>query len=150
MIRKFMPEDAEQVSALIQNTLMISNSADYEVRPIRRLARLFAPNMLRSLIARREIYIFERMGKLYGTISLEDDRVYSFFVAPDQQGSGIGRALLKHIEKRARRLGVQTLRVASSLTAVSFYQKMGFTVVGENADDAYGKTIMMIKSLRVQ
>ncbi len=145
-----MPEDAEQVSALIQNTLMISNSADYDVRPIRRLARLFAPHMLRSLIARREIFLFERMGRLDGTISLEDDRVYSFFVAPDRQGSGVGRALLKRVEKRARRRGIQTLRVASSITAVSFYEKMGFTVVGRKDDDAYGKTIMMIKSLRAQ
>jgi GNAT superfamily N-acetyltransferase len=147
MIRKFLPEDAEQVSALIQNTLIVSNSADYHVRPIRRLSHLFAPPMLRSLIKRREIYVFERTGRLCGTISLEDDRVYSFFVAPDRQGTGIGKALLKHIEKRARKRGVRTLRVASSLTAVSFYEKMGFTVVGQKDDESYGETVMMVKSL---
>ena len=147
MIRKFELADGEKVSALIQNTLMISNSSDYDISTIRTLSKIFAPHILKALSARREIYVYEHGGSLYGTISLEDDRAYSFFVVPDRQGTGVGRALLRHIEKRARKTGQKCLNVASSLTAVDFYRRMGYTKIGEKEDDGYGRTITMTKVL---
>jgi len=73
--------------------------------------------------------------------------VYNFFVAPDRQGSGVGRELLDFVENRAMKKGWGKLSVASSLTAVSFYRKMGYVRKGEQDNETYGRTVTMEKRL---
>ena len=147
MIRRLEERDLQRVSALIQNTILVSNSADYDLETIGNLITAFAPNQLRALAGRRRIYVYEEKGALYGTIGLEGSRVYNFFVSPDRQGSGIGAELLSFVEHRARIEGKSVLSVDASLTAESFYSRRGYHRTGEQVDRSFGRTITMEKKL---
>jgi dTDP-4-amino-4,6-dideoxy-D-galactose acyltransferase len=53
-------------------------------------------------------------------------------VAPDQQGKGIGKRLLKHIENILVLKGITELRIPTQLennTACAFYSKLNYTIV---------------------
>jgi GNAT superfamily N-acetyltransferase len=147
MIRLIEERDLVRVSALIQNTLLVSNLADYDLEIVGNLQNSFSPEQLRSLSRKRSIYVFEQAGVLLGTIGLEGDKVYNFFVSPDRQGSGVGSELLDYVENRARAEGRRKLNVDSSLTAVSFYRKKGYRRTGEQNNRSFGRTVAMEKTL---
>jgi GNAT superfamily N-acetyltransferase len=147
MIRLIEERDLQRVSALIRNTLLVSNLADYDLETIGNLHNAFSPEQIRTLAKKRRIYIYEEKGVLLGTIGLEDDKVCNFFVSPDKQGSGIGGKLLGFVEKRAKVEGRQRLIVDSSLTAVSFYRAKGYRRTGQRQDRSFGRTVTMEKYL---
>jgi putative acetyltransferase len=147
MIRLIEERDLRQVSALIQNTLLVSNLSDYDLEIVGNLQIAFSANQLRRLSKQRRIYIYEQDGAVLGTIGLEGNRVYNFFVSPHRQGSGIGGELLEFVENKARSQGLRMLTVDSSLTAVSFYKGKGYHSIGEQTNKSYGRTITMEKRL---
>jgi N-acetylglutamate synthase-like GNAT family acetyltransferase len=146
-IRRLRSKDVHRVSALIQNTLLISNAPDYDLEVIGNLIRAFDPGNLSTLAARRRIWVYERDGAIQGTVGLEGNKVCNFFVAPDRQGLGLGQQLLLYVEDAARGMGIQELVVDSSLTAQSFYERMGYRQAGEEEDRTFGRTILMVKRL---
>ena len=147
MIRLIEERDLQRVSALIQNTLLVSNLVDYDLEIIGNLLSAFSPEELRALAGKRRIYVFEEDGVLLGTIGLEEDKVYNFFVSPDRQGSGVGGELLDFVENQARMEGRRQLTVDSSLTAVSFYRSKGYRQTGQQNNRRFGRTVTMVKSL---
>jgi GNAT superfamily N-acetyltransferase len=147
VIRTLKRADLKQVSALIQNTLMVTNTLDYDLKVIGHMVAAYSPERLAEMAHNRKIYIYEQNNKIHGVIGLENGEVYNFFVAPDRQGSGIGKALLERIEKQARREGARRVTVNSSITAASFYTKMGYVRTGERSDEHFGRTILMEKKL---
>jgi GNAT superfamily N-acetyltransferase len=147
VIRAFTFADAKRVSALIRNTLLISNIKDYDYSVIRNLEDCFTPEKIKALSLRREIFVYEKNCKIFGTISLENDTIYSFFVAPDKQKEGVGTELLEYVENLARKRGKRLLFMAASITAVSFYRKHGYEVIGSGGDGTFGRTFSMRKDL---
>lgn len=147
MIRLIEERDLQRVSALIQNTLLVSNLADYDLEIIGNLQNAFSPEQIRTLAGKRRIYIYEQEGVLLGTIGLEADKVCNFFVSPNRQGSGVGGKLLDFVEKQARAEGRRRLTADSSLTAVSFYRGKGYRRTGQREDGSFGRTVTMEKIL---
>lgn len=68
------------------------------------------------------------------------------FVAPDAQERGIGRALMAAVERAAEEADVARLTLQSSLTAVGFYDRLGYRAVRENLHGEE-RTIVMEKRL---
>jgi len=83
---------------------------------------------------------------IVGTANLDGVAARALFVDPDHQGKGIGTRLMAVIEDLARARSVATLHVQSSITAESFYRKLGYVAVGEKFHDGE-RTIMMEKSV---
>ena len=119
-IRRVRASDLPQISALIRNTLLVTNLRDYSLETIRALMSTFSTESVGSLARRREMFVCEETRRLAGVLGLEGAEVFTFFVAPDRQGSGVGRALLGYVEELARGRQVPSLRVSASLTAVGF------------------------------
>lgn len=71
-------------------------------------------------------------------------RLHKIYVLPDSQGSGIGKKLVAHICALAAKEGCTTLElnVNRHNTAKSFYEKLGFHVVGEEDIDIGGGYFM--------
>lgn len=147
LIRQIEERDLRRVSALIQNTLLVSNLPDYDLETIGNLLAAFSPQQLHALTEKRRIYVYEEGGVMLGTIGLEGGRVCNLFVAPDRQGSGVGAELLGFVEQRARLEGYDTITLDSSLTAVSFYERKGYRRTGEQANRSFGRTVTMEKRL---
>lgn len=58
-------------------------------------------------------------------------------VLPDMRGTGLGAALVRAAVERLRSLpGITHARLGAQVHATGFYEKLGFTISGEEYDDA--------------
>ncbi len=146
-IRPLRAADIPQVSALIRNTLLLTNLPDYDLETIQALMPTFSTEAVGALARRREMFVGEEEGRLSGVLGLEAAEVYTFFVAPDRQGHGVGRTFLHFAEDLARKRGIKELRVSASLTAVGFYERLGYHRTGAENDSRFGRTVDLLKRL---
>lgn len=139
-------DDADEISGVILAALRESNARDYSRDVIERVERSFGPAAVAELMARRTVFVAMDAEQLVGTASLDGRVVRTVFVRPDAQGQGVGTRLMAEIEQTARDRGVEILAVPSSVTAESFYARLGFTAV---RDSYHGeeRTIVMERSL---
>ncbi|WP_067572004.1 GNAT family N-acetyltransferase [Nocardia acidivorans] len=69
-------------------------------------------------------------------------------VLPESRGTGMGVALVRAIEERARARGLGAIELHSQTHAQGFYERLGYEAYGEIGDDAGIPHIWMRKSLR--
>ena len=67
----------------------------------------------------------------FGFIDAAQCRLEAVFVDPEAVGMGIGKLLAIELEVQAKKAGVKTLSLSSSLNAVGFYKKLGFNAGDE-------------------
>jgi predicted GNAT family N-acyltransferase len=75
-------------------------------------------------------------------------RLRQMAVLNNLQGKGIGRALMQFAENIARDLGYKKLMMHARVTAVGFYEKLGYEVVGDVFEEVTLPHNTMEKSLR--
>jgi N-acetylglutamate synthase-like GNAT family acetyltransferase len=98
---------------------------------------------LRELLP--HLLVAEEDGTRLGCCSLvpQGDRASFglFAVRPDQQGAGVGSALLAAAEERARRLGVPAVEmtvVSVRTELIAYYARRGYLPTGETRPFPYG------------
>lgn len=96
----------------------------------------YKPSMKEKYLPLAENYVFEQEGIVTGFISLVGEWVCALFVAPEKQGRGIGKALLKHAKALRRRLSLKVYK--ANKKAILFYEKNGFRAIGEEIDEHTG------------
>ncbi|MGI8467613.1 MAG: GNAT family N-acetyltransferase [Pyrinomonadaceae bacterium] len=146
-IRNFEPPDAEMVSAIIRETMKVSNSRDYSLEILQPLIEYFSPEKVLQLNQERLCFVAEFEGQIVGTAAIEDSELLTFFVCPDFQNRGIGARLLKAIEEAAQSQAISRIKVESILTGVSFYEKSGYRKTGLEKETTVGRQIYMEKDL---
>jgi GNAT superfamily N-acetyltransferase len=130
IVRRFEAPDAGPVTTLIGNTLLVSNSGHYTLDEIARLAAGYSSQAVCALSGHAGVWVYEEEGLVQGVVCIDRTTIQALFVAPDRQGRGVGRMLLGVAEAAARRRGVAELQVPASLTALGFYERMGFRSLG--------------------
>jgi len=145
-VRPAREDDANAISGVILQALRETNAKDYPDEIIERIGRSFSPEAVRELIAKRTVFVALDGNRVVGTASLDGSVVRTVFVAPDVHARGIGKLLMGEVERTARGRNIQALTVPSSITAESFYAKLGFIAV---RDSHHGdeRTIIMERSL---
>lgn len=75
----------------------------------------------------RVVVVAEREDVVgFGELDPEAGEIVAVYVHPEQARSGVGSAILRELERRARAKDVDTLCVLSSLNAVGFYARHGY------------------------
>ena len=78
-------------------------------------------------------------GVPVGMAELEDTGFIDYFyVHPEFQGIGVGKALLAAIENEALRMGVRQVDADVSVTAEPFFSAMGFTIAESRLNTILG------------
>ena len=144
VIRAAAETDAPAISELIQRAIRETNAADYAPEVIERIAADFAPSAVLRRMADRKVFVADAGTTLMGTVSLGRDKVHSVFVRADAQRSGVGRLMMAFIEDVARGEGRHALALSSSLTAVPFYARLGYTEAGRELRQGVA-TVLMVK-----
>jgi N-acetylglutamate synthase-like GNAT family acetyltransferase len=145
-IRPARDDDAADISAVILRALRETNAKDYTDEIIARIGQSFGPDAVRQLIEKRTVFVASIGSRVVGTAGLDGSVVRTVFVAPDVQANGIGKLLMAAIERTARERGIASLTVSSSVTAETFYARLGFKAV---RDSYHGdeRTIIMERLL---
>lgn len=133
LVRRFTDTDAEATSALIRLTLDRSNRGDYPPAAIDALIQRHTPDYVRERAAHTHFYVAEDGGRIVGCGAIgpywgrtDESSLFSFFVHPDRQRTGIGRALMEALERDAYALSASRIEVPASITGLPFYLAMGY------------------------
>jgi GNAT superfamily N-acetyltransferase len=146
-VREFEPRDAADVSDVIRTTMRVTNSADYPPEILEPLIEYFSPEKVLQLAGERICLVAETEELIVGTIALQGSELQTFFVHPERQGKGAGKRLLEAVEGIAARREIKTIHVMSSLSAISFYEKMGYRKTGFEQEKSAGRQIGLEKTL---
>lgn len=107
-----------------------------------------------------EVFVAEHEGRVVGFIVVNmnncDDNIDNIVVDREEQGKGIGRALVRYVEKLAKSRGFCVLKTDTTENAkgvpwiaYSFWKKIGYEDTGERIRTEYGfKVIPLIKNLK--
>ncbi|WP_306005898.1 GNAT family N-acetyltransferase [Aquicoccus porphyridii] len=83
-----------------------------------------------------ETWVAVRLGEPVGFISLLESFIGGIFVAPGQQGQGVGRKLIAHALEKKGKLSLEVY--LQNRRAVRFYEGLGFVEVSRRANDDEG------------
>jgi predicted GNAT family N-acyltransferase len=65
-----------------------------------------------------------------------EGRVGRMAVLAERRGEGIGAIVMEHIELMASEMGLRAIHLNSQVSAIGFYERLGYTVVGEEFYEA--------------
>ena len=134
-IRSYQESDAACVGQLIADTYGRFNLAFASEDE---LAKLLGPfrhagsddpahrEAISQVIQAPMVFVAEEDGEIVGVLRGRRERLASLFVRGDHQRRGIGRRLAAEFEQVSIREGVPTIRIASTLYAISFYTAIGY------------------------
>lgn len=160
-IRRFFPEDAGEVSALIATALRITNLHDYPLAFIEEEIAALQPANILERAGWTHFYVAcdtgggpapcppggaPQKGKLIGCGAIgpywgrqDESSLFTIFVLPDCQGKGVGRQIVQTLERDEYFLRAKRVEVPASITGVPFYLKMGYRYKdGAGGQDAEG------------
>ncbi|MBR2717592.1 MAG: GNAT family N-acetyltransferase [Oscillospiraceae bacterium] len=134
IIRRFRPEDAAEVSALVVKTLREVNIRDYSEEAIEEVVRRSRPEDMLSRGRQTHFYVACDGGAIVGCGAIgpywdraDESCFFTIFVRPDRQGRGIGRKIVETLERDEYFLRSRRIEIPASVTAAPFYLKMGYT-----------------------
>ena len=129
-MRRIEERDAQAVSALIHETMQISNSRDYPPE----LLRGIPPEKVIERAGWTHFYVAEDGEEIVGCGAIgpywgktDESSFFTIFVRPDRQGQGIGRKIVETLEADEFALRAKRIEIPASITGLPFYQKMGYT-----------------------
>jgi putative acetyltransferase len=139
-VRRLEPADVPAVAALFTGTVHSVNAADYTPEQVNAWAPR-PPDVAaweRSL-AGRTAFVVEVGEEVAGFGDLGDggylDRLY---VHRDHQRRGVATALAEALEAEAGRRGAAEVTADASITALPFFVRRGYEVVGEQERQVRG------------
>lgn len=132
-IRRFQPEDAEEVSALIARTLRTVNRKDYSEEYIEANVLSHSADVLIERAKHGHMYVVCDASQIIGCGaiagywgSITESILLTVFVLPEYQGRKIGRLIMRTLEQDEFFLRAERIEIPASITAVGFYKKMGY------------------------
>ena len=133
-IRRFAETDAERVQNIIHRGLREINGKDYPVELMEEYCNYFTLEKIKNQANSAHMYVAVLGNKIVGTGSIApywgretESILLTIYVLPEMIGQGIGSALINALEQDEYFLRANRIEIPSSITAVKFYQKMGYT-----------------------
>jgi len=133
--RRFKEQDAKEVSEMVRRTLRETNSKDYSEAYIENEVAKIDENFFIERSKWTNCYVFteERTERIIGVGSIgsywgsdTESSLFTIFVSPDHQGKGIGKQIMEKLESDEYFLRAKRIEIPASITALSFYQKLGY------------------------
>ncbi len=162
-IRIIEEKDIEKTVEIIQKNLLKVNSKVYPPEVIDFMCAYYnLEDFKRKINDFNDLFVVEsvygpgdknNIKQIIGVggwqINPEDSKegvVRCMFVEPKLHGKGIGLRLLEVIENRVKG-HISKLTLESSLNAVTFYEKLGYTAIGTKDHGKFGYVELMEKDL---
>ncbi|CUH63758.1 putative N-acetyltransferase YjaB [Thalassovita gelatinovora] len=131
MIREYKTEDTDALIAIWDNAEPLAHpflSDDVRNQVRRDTANIYLPNA--------ETWVLENEGAPVGFIAMIGTEIGGLFLAPSEQGKGMGRKMVDHIVAIKGPLTVEVFK--DNKIGLPFYERYGFVIIGEGVFDASG------------
>lgn len=132
-IRGFQPEDAVETARMIAKTLQISNGKDYTEEYLAGIIASYSADDLLKKAEEGHMYVACEGARIVGCGAIapymgkaDESILLTFFVLPEYQGRGVGRLVMRAVERDEYFLRAKRVELHASITAVEFYRKMGY------------------------
>jgi putative acetyltransferase len=140
LIRRATVDDAEAICDLHVSSIRELCAADYTPQQIEAWAGRKRPEPYAEAMtdARETMFVaVENHGRdrLVGFVAFKESELYGLYIAPQHIRRGAGTALLGAAEAAMRLGGVTQVKLRSTLTAVTFYLRRGYS----RGDDAIAR-----------
>lgn len=89
---------------------------------------------VKEALPNSEIYVYLIEEKIIGFIGLNNNYIEGIFIDSNNQGIGIGTALLNKVKGIKNNLTLSVYK--KNTNAINFYKKNNFTIVNEQIDNA--------------
>jgi GNAT superfamily N-acetyltransferase len=142
-LRKLEDKFHLQVLECILKTVEISNSPDYPRSVIEhQLHTHYTLDWIKKQMQSRYFIVALIDGKVAGTGSLDGDEIKAVFVDPDHQRRGLGRAIMEDLERYGKSIGLQEIKLNSSITGFEFYKALHYRLVRELVENFQGDAVI--------
>ena len=126
--------DVEQIVSVFHDTIHIVNSQDYTPEEV----NAWSPDVpdvkewAEKRLSTRITFVADDEGIIVGFGELETTgHIDCLYCHHNYQRRGVGAAIFRQIENKARALGLRRLFVEASITARLFFETQGFTIVNQ-------------------
>lgn len=134
IIRKFNINDAEEVTKLVCRNLLEYNIKDYGLKRMTKFAQEYTTNKIIKIATNGNMYVACNKTKIIGcgaimyNNSLKNESIIlTLFILPEYHNKGIGKKIIKILEKDPISLNCKKIVVNASLSSNIFYEKMGYS-----------------------
>ena len=128
-IRKFIREDTEQLSRMIEHTIEESYKWVYPMEVRGLFKNENSPEEIIERAIKENVLVAvdpEDADRLIGTGSLISNKIFAVYVHPEHQGNGIGIKLMEELENRAIANGIKKIELSASISSKDFYENLGY------------------------
>ena len=128
IVRNFHKTDIKTLIEIFRETVHKVCCADYSLEQL----NTWAPEFIdaaqwESRLEKSYTLVAEENGVILGFANLENNgNIDMFYVSAEAQGKGVGKTLLRHLEKHAKDLKLEKITSDVSLTARKFFQHSDF------------------------
>jgi len=126
IVRKFSKEDARKASYLLRKVQREYMIQYYPKRIVEDFYKRNSPAQVIKKAETRDTFVAVEGKRILGINALDGNEIRQYYVNPRYHKKGVGKALMRNIEKIAQRKHIRKLIVKSSINAEGFYKKMGF------------------------
>ena len=133
IIRRFRNTDATDTSTMIADTLRTCNIKDYSPEHIEECVKSLSPENIINRASWMNFYVVEDEGSIIVCVGIgpywgktDESSLFTIFVSPARQKSGIGRMIINTLEQDEFFLRAKRIEIPSSITTVGFYKKFGY------------------------
>ena len=145
LIRLFVESDAGAVQTIIHRGLREINGKDYPAERIEEYCAYFTLEKIKSQADSAHMYVAVSGNKIVGTGFIApywgnetESILLTIYVLPERIGQGIGSAIINALEQDEYFVRANRIEIPSSITAVKFYQKLGYSPKNGIVPDAEG------------
>ena len=133
-IRLFNEADAAAVQNIIHRGLREINGKDYPAELMEEYCNYFTLEKIKNQANSAHMYVAVSGDEIVGTGSIapywgseKESILLTIYILPEMIGHGVGSAIINTLEQDEYFLRAERIEIPSSITAVKFYQKMGYT-----------------------
>ena len=153
MIEKACFDDVEQILSVINTS---NREAYRNIIPKEHFREpVLSLEKLLEDFERMAFHVRKSEGRVVGVAALqiegeETGRIHWVYILPEHQRRGLGTALVTHLEREGRGIGLRRLRlttVEKAHWAVNFYKKLGYDLA-DKIERPWGFDVFMEKELK--
>jgi len=146
IIREIQKKDRKKCLEIIKTCLREVNSKNYSSKFIKYLAKSYSKNFMKR--SGMFTIIIENDSEIIGTGSISaQGQIRDVFVAVQNHVKGYGKKLMAQLEEVATLENKKNLFLYSAISAVDFYEKLGYIKVDQLEHSTEDIEIRMEKTL---